>query len=363
MENNLLEIITKLVSFKSDFNNLEEKEKIIDYVKEWFLANNIKSEKFFNNKIPYLVAETKGNKEGELYFLQHLDVVPAEEKMFKIKKNDKILKGRGVFDDKGPSAVSMLVLKELLKNKNRPSLKIIFTSDEEVGGENGAKFISQNLDFSKCLGLIVLDGGNVSNIVYKQKGVLHLDLKAQGRSAHGSRPWLGLNAVDEILLAYQKIKDFLQVNNLKENWGETVNLGKIKGGEFANQVPSKAEALIDIRFTEKFTFKKLFDKIKSFETENLKINLKASGEVLHTDKNHMYLKNYKKIIEKHFQTKVAFKGEHGGSDARFFTKFNFPVFIHNANGGGHHSEKEWVDLESLEVLKEVLKEFILTTDF
>ena len=47
----------------------------------------------------------------------------------------------------------------------------------------------------------------------------------------------------------------------------------------------------------------------------------------------------------------------GASDARFFTKYNIPVIISKPVCAGHHSEHEWIDLESITTYENILLDF------
>jgi len=59
--------------------------------------------------------------------------------------------------------------------------------------------------------------------------------------------------------------------------------------------------------------------------------------------------------------KTSFLKSHGSSDARFFLEKGIPAILIRPVGGNLHSEKEWIDIKSLEVFYEVLKEFIKVT--
>src|SRR3989339_275018 len=82
----------------------------------------------------------------------------------------------------------------------------------------------------------------------------------RGKAAHASRPWLGENAIENLLQIYQEIKKkFAKVE--PEMWKPTVNIGKIEGGNSPNKIPDYAEALIDIRFPEDFDKDKFMQEV------------------------------------------------------------------------------------------------------
>ena len=80
------------------------------------------------------------------------------------------------------------------------------------------------------------------------------------------------------------------------------------------------------------------------------------------NKSASYVNKWKKIIEQNSGKKVSFTKVHGSSDARHF--FNNGLYgtkniiVTSAVTGGHHSQSEWVDVESLAILGKSLLQFI-----
>ena len=70
----------------------------------------------------------------------------------------------------------------------------MFTTDEELGGENG---VGELLKHGWSAGLAVIpDGGENWQVESAAKGPLRAEIVClAGRSAHGSRPWEGENAI------------------------------------------------------------------------------------------------------------------------------------------------------------------------
>ena len=108
------------------------------------------------------------------------------------------------------------------------------------------------------------------------RGAIWLTLEATGEAAHGSRPMLGINAIDRLTAAIDRLKREFGTQELdvapemapivEESVGfhqgeldpetvrdlfryPTVNLGVIEGGSAVNAVPASARAEVDIRLT------------------------------------------------------------------------------------------------------------------
>ena len=67
--------------------------------------------------------------------------------------------------------------------------------------------------------VLIPDGGNYNNIGYAEKGIIHLHAQFDGKSCHASRPWLGENAIENMLRFYSLIKNYIQDDKklLKQN--------------------------------------------------------------------------------------------------------------------------------------------------
>lgn len=189
-----------------------------------------------------------GEGETLMGILVHLDVVPAGDGWsyapFDLTVDGDKLYGRGVSDDKGPAIAVIHGIKELMEegchfNKR---VRIIFGLSEETGdwadmnyykqteepvdfgftpdadfpaiyAEMGIANVRFTFDRSRtCFASI--EGGNAVNMVpdactarfYNEKGQL-TSLSASGKSAHGSTPQDGENAISKLMTAFQQRKD------------------------------------------------------------------------------------------------------------------------------------------------------------
>ena len=167
----------------------------------------------------------------------HLDVVPSgdgwETPPFKLTLKDGILYGRGIVDDKGPAAASYIAMKRLLESGYPLSkrVRLILGTDEErtcscvetyaAKGEVPSFSITPDAEFPVIYAekgimnikvsddspsSIVASAGSAANMV-PAKSTCNINGKeytAMGKTAHASKPDLGINAIFEMIKMLDK---------------------------------------------------------------------------------------------------------------------------------------------------------------
>ena len=190
----------------------------------------------------------------------HMDVVPTDGQAwssdpFKLAQRDGKLFGRGTADMKGFLAAVTVALKHLDPQAIRRELVIIWTHDEEVGCVGSGLLAdrwSETLDPLPKHGWIgePTDG----RICRMHPGHSSVEITCTGRSAHSSRPALGVNA---ILIAQRALAE---LESLSLRWSQTrqfeehlacpytvMNVGQIKGGTAINIVPEQCTIQVGFR--------------------------------------------------------------------------------------------------------------------
>jgi len=356
----MLKILKKLISFKTITKNHKENEKALGWIKTQIKDLPVYIKDFKSNGFSSLVITTQKTKKPIILLQAHLDVVEGPEKVFKPRIVKNRLYGRGAYDMKFAIACYLKLLKELNKDLSKYNFGIMITTDEEIGGFNGVKFLLDKGFKSKVC--FLPDGGEEWKFEKEAKGVWHLLIESKGKSAHGSRPWLGKNAIENLISFLNVLrKEFpREPCHIKNHYHETLNIGKIQGGIAINKIPDSAFAWIDIRFTSKTNkshLKKLLNSVKK-NFKDIKIKEIVFGDNFKINPDNPYIQTFSQIALKRFKIKTSFVISHGSSDARFFVKKKIPVLLIKPKGGGQHSEKEWIDLKDLDRFYLVLKEFV-----
>jgi len=358
MKKNILEVTKDLIKIPSSLNRPEAIQQVFDYAKDFFQDNKkIFLKTYHKNNKMSLVVSIVDTLTPDVLMIGHLDVVDASPAMFEPREKDGKLFGRGACDMKSENAVMMCLLDELSELPNPPSVALMLTTDEEVGGKDGVEYLIKDIGY-RCKVALVPDGSSSpEELIIANKGILHLCLSVKGIPAHGSAPWLGENAVEKMFKAYKKIKEVLPENDEPDNWYTSVNLGVFSGGKTINQVPDSASCFIDIRFVETTNSSSVLDLIKKTVPE-CSIEVVASGMPCSTEFDNEFVELYCKVVKEKFNFNPKFGRNCGGHDGRFLSELGIPVIVTRPISGDQHSETEWVDIQSLNTFKEIYREFI-----
>ncbi|MGB9910060.1 MAG: M20 family metallopeptidase [Candidatus Hydrothermia bacterium] len=362
MKERIADLLAELVKYKTVSNNLEELSKIVDYVEDQIKnLEGLLIRRYMVNGKPSLFATFYNTYHPELLFVGHLDVVDARPEDFVPRREGDVMYGRGTLDMKGACAVMIELLKEVSKLPEKPNVGFLFTTDEEVGSENGVKYLVEREGIGGEF-VIIPDGGEDFQLVVEGKGVFHVKIIARGKATHGSRVFEGDNALDKLVSIYNEIKSRFHPEPCgdPEHWHNTISLGKMVGGDSINRVPDYGEMYLDIRFVYPFTVSKMEQMIREIieKYPNTSYELISTGETVFTPRENPYLQKYKKIAEDVLQRKVNFAKEHGATDGRFFSERGMAVLITAPHGGNIHGNDEWVDLNSLVKLFEIFLRFV-----
>jgi len=350
------EIITltkDLIRFKTMHSQPAEIQRCISFIEDYLKTCGASYQRLDHADIPSIIVMPQHNV-APILLMSHIDVVDGPDDLFNPRVKGDALYGRGSIDDKYAAALSLVFVKNYLqqlqkegKDQNDLPFGIIITADEEIGGANGAQKALKKIKAEFC---IALDGGGLNKIVIKEKGIVKLKLIARGKTAHGARPWLGENAIENLINDYQVLKTNFEIS-APEHWHRTLNFSWIQAGKVSNQVPDYAEALFDIRYTEKDDMEALFKNIQREIKGELVVEKK---EPLFEGGDSPYLDLLLQIAT---DSKVGF--EHGASDARFLSAHGIKGIVWGANGDmSQHSADEHVNIDSLYRLYDLLDAFI-----
>lgn len=359
----LIELTKKLVSMPSITDNSKINASVLDFIKEHLTSDKIIIKEFEKNNIKSLAFYPKNPaKVFDVIFHGHTDVVPANsDKDFKPYIENGKLYGRGACDMKGGLAVLILLFEQLIEEGNN-KVALFITSDEEVGGKNGTKYLFEQLK-PEAKFFITAEGSEGANILkYKQKGVLKLRLVANGKGGHAGYTWEGVNAIKKLYKVYSQIEAlFPEDTTDTDHWYTTINLGTIEGGTISNSIPDHASAVINIRFADDWkTAERILTAINNIITDNpgTEIQVIDITPMVTNKKDHPLVVRLNRIAKEQLDLKQDFYFKnHGTNDARFAAAAGIPAVGFGPVGRNCHAKDEYISIESMKQYYKIYKKF------
>lgn len=182
----------------------------------------------------------------------HLDTVPAgagwTSDPFKLRVEGDLAYGRGVNDNKGPMAASLLAARELKSAGIGGTLLVAGLADEERGNEYGAKYLLHDVGLEADYAIAPDSSGHMEDLDLGEKGCVFVTITCSGRAAHASRPAEGVNAVTAMAALLDSLARSEPPSPGHPHFAPaTMNIGTVSGGTVPNVVPDSCSAQIDFR--------------------------------------------------------------------------------------------------------------------
>ncbi|MHC4478513.1 MAG: M20 family metallopeptidase [Planctomycetota bacterium] len=198
--------------------------------------------------------QSAGHKAG-LLFACHLDVVPAGEvgwskPPFDAVESDGRIYGRGSADMKGPIAAVVTAIRQVAESGTRLQGDIIFfgAAGEESDSCGAARFMGSFGRERPELAGVVLTEPTDFEAVTAHRGMLWLEIATRGKSAHGSAPQLGVNAISSMKSLLDELDNYSFRCKPHRLLGQgSLSVNTISGGQAINVVADKCSIGVDIR--------------------------------------------------------------------------------------------------------------------
>ncbi|KND51987.1 MAG: acetylornithine deacetylase [Parcubacteria bacterium C7867-001] len=358
--NDIEQLTRDLVGFRSSHERPEELKKCLEYCVRFFDGLPLTVSRFESNSIESVLIHTGAADNLDVLLVGHIDIADGHDRLFTLEKKDGKLIGRGVVDMKAFIATSMAVLRDMVQEGSPLALGLLVVTDEELGGKDGSRFVVEEKEIRAKVVLVPDDGDDIRRVVEQTKNAFAVKFTARGKSAHGNRPWDGVNAIELLLATLENLRaTFPSYPSPPEtNWVNTLNLGKIEGGIASNEVPADASMTLDIRIVPPTTREEVFKALDASLVDGISYEVLVEATPTTLNKEDSLVRSYLLNIERVTGEKPLFKQSGGGTDARYFAARNMTVIVHQGTGGDAQGEGEYVELDSLTQLVDIQKGFI-----
>ena len=187
---------------------------------------------------------------------------------------------------------------------------------------------------------------------------MFVKLISKGIAAHGSTPWDGIDANENLFKVWQKIRTFYPYFSSNQpapanKWIDTVHFAKISGGEVSNVIATHAEALLDFRLIETSSLQDLCNNLDCCMENGVSYEIVSSSTPVVMAEDNPYILQYKNYAESILNQHIDFEYIGGATDSRAFAEKGSVVIMHSGNGYGMHTDDEYVDIKSVEQIAKI----------
>jgi len=270
---------------------------------------------------------------------------------------------------KGSIAALITAVEQFTADKTELKGDIIIAAvaGEETDSCGIKKFIADYKDkLPPVAGVIVAEPTNFE-VITAHRGLLWLEVDTKGRTAHGSMPHLGVNAINSMRLfldEIEKIKLSIEKHPLLGDCSMSVNT--ISGGKAVNVIPDLCSVKIDIRTTPNQSHSEIIEKFESVFSRFKKTRPEFDAEVktvrdvgaLETDSHCDFVKNFCSTVDCKETTTAGFC-----TDGPFLAGLGAPIVIFGpGNSELAHKPDEYIELTDLEkafgVYSKIIQQFL-----
>lgn len=365
MKEHIIELAKDLMRIPSVSNDIEQLHIVIDRISQEFSEVSwndwISVEKLESNGKPSLVIKNHEWNRSDLCMSVHVDVVPpSEDGQFIPADMEGKIFARWSSDMKSAASVAIFVMKWILVQWTTKKVSLLVTTDEEVGGKDGAWYLAELWYWGDVM--LIPDTDNIDEIIIWEKWILTLEIEVTWTSWHSAYPWKASSAIERMINLYTELKESIEETHelsLEDHRGTSVQMTMCHAWTAINVIPWTATCTLSIRHTESYTETLLKNMCKHIALKNgWKIVSERYGVLIYTDEEDPIVQEYKNIAEEVMWRELKLTRTHGWTDGKKFADKWATIIMQWPTGDNMHTKNEWVNVESIETLYEVMWKYV-----
>jgi acetylornithine deacetylase len=321
--------------------------EIASFVADWCGEHGLHAE-ILGDERPSVVATRRGSGGGQSLLLNgHLDTVgiAGMEAPFEPRVDKGRLYGRGAYDMKGALAAILLAATEA--TGLRGDVIVTLVADEELGSI-GTEAVVERVHADAA---IVVEPTDL-RVAIAHRGFVGFQLETAGVAAHGSRPDLGVDAIAKmgpILVALAELDERLGSGSRHPLLGSaSLHTSLIEGGQELSSFPAGCVLTGERRTIPGETVEQVERELRAIAGDAA-LRIIASRDPLTAQPDHPFVDLVGRVAE---------AGDYVGAlfwtDAALIADKGIPTVLFGPAGEGAHATTEWVDLDSLHRVREVV---------
>ncbi len=349
---NVIELLTELVAIDSVNPSLIEgaagETRIAEFVSSWANDAGLLVEVVEQTPgRPSVIVRTGPSDGPTLLLCGHLDTVGIDgvANPFTPRIDGDRLYGRGAYDMKGGLAAALIACRDA--NGVAGEVVVAAVADEE----------HTSLGVQEVLRRVRADAAVVTEptelrIATAHKGFVWTEIEVTGRSAHGSRPQLGIDAITKagpILLALDALNRELQKRRVHPSLGPgTLHASLITGGREESTIPERCLLTVERRTLPGETVTdveadgdRLLQSCREADPELVvAARTTLSREPFETGNDAAIVRALARVTDGDTEP----VGVSYWADSAFIAAAGIPTCLFGPDGDGAHAEREWVSI-------------------
>jgi len=290
---------------------------------------------------PNVVARAGAGGGRRLLLLAHTDTVSGSVEQ---RVDNGRLHGRGAYDMKAGLAAAMDAAAALRDVAGE--VVVAAVCDEEAGALGTRVLLAADARFDAAIVTEPTD----EQVAIAHKGFVGFEIETRGRAAHGSRPDLGEDAIlkmGPVLAGLRELDASLQAGRRHELLGAaSLHASIIEGGQEFSSYPERCLLTGECRTLPGDDPRKELEDIARRAGAELRITY--VGEPFENSPD----SELARLVHEHAGT--SFVGMAYWADSALVAAAGIPTVLFGPIGAGAHAEDEWVELASVQRVRDVL---------
>jgi acetylornithine deacetylase len=368
MQQDLIELTSRLVAIDSVNPSLVPggagEAEIAGFVAGWAREAGLEAELLSGTPgRPSVVVRARGTGGGRTLMLcAHMDTVSVEGMTdpFEPRVEGDRLWGRGAYDMKAGLAAALVACREAARRGLAGDVVVAAVADEEHASLGVQEVLeSVSADFA------VVTEPTELEVVVAHKGFVWAEIEVQGRAAHGSRHWLGEDAIVKMGPILTRLGE-LDVS-LGEREHELLGRGSvhasvISGGAELSSYPARSVLGLERRTLPGDTAADVERELESLldacrradhdlRAEQRTLLVRAPFEV---DRNSQIVEVVRTAAMDVLGSPPPIGGASYWADAAFISAAGIPTVMFGPGGEGAHAVEEWVSVSDTVAVTQTL---------
>jgi acetylornithine deacetylase len=345
----LVEQLVRIDSVNPDLSSGAAGEReIASFVADWCGEHNLDVDVVGGEERPSVIATARGSGAGRSLLLNaHLDTVgvvgmtaPHEPRI-----DDGKLYGRGGYDMKGGLAAIMDAAARAQESGLRGDVIVTAVADEEVASI-GTQAV---LEHVRADAAIVVEPTELE-LAVAHKGFAGFEIETEGVAAHGSRPHLGVDAIAKmgpILVALKELDERVQSGAQHPLLGPgSLHASLIEGGQEFSSYPARCLLTGERRTIPGETPEQVEQELRALAGD-AELRMLVTRESFEIASDHELVEVVRRCAGEPKTVGVSF-----WADSGLIAAAGIPTVLFGPIGAGAHAVEEWVDLDSVERVRD-----------